>query len=91
MPLSDPSVKPVPKSCLHLIPFGTKNCTDAWASVLLTTIGCTDGATSVYPVLQILHPFRPIRRGDHLDTSNIFYLWIFTILWYLYAGLDLSS
>ena len=47
MPLSDPSVKPVPKSYLDLIPFGTKNYTDARASVLPTTIGCTDGATSV--------------------------------------------
>ena len=67
MPLNDPSVKPVPKSCFHLIPVGAHTCTDAWASVLPITIGCTDGAMSVYPVLQILHLFHPIRRGDHLD------------------------
>jgi len=66
MPLNDPSVKPVPKSCFHLIPFGAQTCTDALASVLPTTIRCIDGATSVYPVLQILHPFRPIRHGDLL-------------------------
>ena len=47
MPLSDLSVKPVPKSYLVLILSGTKNYTDARASVLPTTIGCTDGATSV--------------------------------------------
>ena len=85
------SVQPVPLRFPHLIAFGAQTCTDAWASVLPTTIGCTDGAMSVYPVLQILHHFRPIRRGNFLDSSNIFYLWIFTILWHLHYGLDSTS
>ena len=29
MPVFDPSVKPVPKDCLHLIPSSPKTCTDA--------------------------------------------------------------
>ena len=75
MPLSDLSVKSVPKSYLDLIPSGTKNYTDARASVLPTNIGCTNGATLVYPVLQILHLFRPIRRGDYLDGHYILAPW----------------
>ena len=47
MHIFGPSVKPVPKSCVDLIPSGTKTCTDAWASVYPITIGCTDGASSV--------------------------------------------
>ena len=39
MPLSDPSVQPVPKGCLDLIPSGTKTCTDAWTSLRLIGLG----------------------------------------------------
>jgi hypothetical protein len=99
MPVPDPSVKPVPKGCFHLIPFGAQTCTDAWASVLSTTIGCTDGAMSVYPVLQVLHSFRPICCDDLLDPLNIFlsgfslYFGTSTIDWtyHLDGGLDVAS
>ena len=39
MTLSDMSVQPVPKSCLDLIPSGTKTCTDAWTSLRLIGLG----------------------------------------------------
>ena len=91
MPLSDPSVKPVPKSYLDLIPSGTKNYTDARASVLPTNIGCTNGATLVYPVLQILHLFRPIRCGDHLDLGFCFCIYTTDWTWHLGSGLDMLN
>jgi len=49
-----------------------------WWGIGLT--GAADSASS-----------RLICRGDHLNPWNIFYLWIFTILWRLYDWLDLSS
>jgi hypothetical protein len=49
-----------------------------WYSVGLT--GAADSAT-----------FCPICCGDHLDPSNIFYLWIFAVLWQRDGDLDLSS
>ena len=64
MPLLRPSVQPVLHLFLHLISRGTQTCTNAKASDLPTTIGCTNaigigssGATDfsrTRPILRVL-------------------------------------
>ena len=91
MPLSDPSVKPVLLSFPHLAQLAHPIAPMHRASVYPATIGCTDGRAIGLTGAADSASSCPIRRGDQLDTSNIFYLWIFTILWHLDSGLDLSS
>ena len=74
------SVQPVPLRFSHLAQLAHQIAPMHRASDLPTTIGCTDGgAIGLSGEAESATP-RPICRGDLLDTSNIFYLWIFTIL-----------
>ena len=78
------SVQPVPLRFSHLAQLAHQIAPMHRASDLSTTIGCTDGGAIGLTGAAESAFSRPICRGDLLDTSNIFYLWIFTILWHLY-------
>ena len=91
MHVSDPSVKLVLLSFPHLAKCAHPIAPMLRASVYPATIGCTDGGAIGLTGATESASSRPICHGDLLDTSNLFYRWIFTILWYLFAGLDLTS
>ena len=91
MPLSDPSVKPLLLSFSHLTQCARPIAPMRRVSVYPATIGCTDGRAIGLTSVADSASSCPIRRGHQLDTSNIFYLWIFTILWHHCGGLDLTS
>jgi len=84
MPVSDPSVKLVLLSFPHLAQCAHPIVPMLRASVYPAIIGCTDGGAIGLTGAAKSASSRPICRGDLLDTSNIFYLWIFPTLWYLY-------
>ena len=84
MTIFDPSVKPVLLNFPHLAQYARPNAPVHKASVYPATIGCTDGGAIGLTGAAESAFSRPICRGDLLDTSNIFYIWIFTVLWYLY-------
>ena len=85
------SVQPVPLRFSHLDQLAHQIAPMHRASDLPTTIGCTDGGAIGLTGAADSASSCPIRRGDQLDTSNIFYLWIFTIFWHLCDGLDSIS
>ena len=85
------SVQPVPLRFPHLAQLAHQIAPMHRVSDLPTTIGCTDGGAISLTGAAKSATSRPICRGDLLDTSNIFYLWIFTILWHLHDGLDSTS
>ena len=80
MPLSDPSVKPVLLRFPHLAQLAHPIAPMLRASVYPTTIKCTDGGAIGLTGAAESATSCPICRCDLLDTSNIFYLWIFIIL-----------
>ena len=74
------SIQPVPLRFPHLAQLAHQIAPMHRASDLPITIGCTDGGAIGLTGVAESATSHPICRGDLLDTSNIFYLWIFTIL-----------